>query len=564
MQVCLFRNFKRSSDKLRRSAVVMVLLGFSFTSIAQFISNEALRNNLRDAQLLGNFRSGTSFAVNPNRVALRDFDSLLGQNAGHFIVNNKQHSFEAGFLPLIVNQQYNSQLPWGWNDGAMIPARGVQALLSAGVYANIGKHISLQFAPEYVYAENKYFDQFYQQLGDRVWASYYRFLNTSDIPERMGENAYSKFFAGQSSIRYNFKSYSVGISTENMWWGPGWKNALVMSTNAPGFLHATFNTTRPVRTSIGTFEGQVIAGKLEESGVLPPRIYSVYNNAFLYQPKNNEWRYITGLVLNWQPKWLPNLYLGIAKASYLYHTNISSPLDILPLQGFFGGQRTQAERSGKKASMGSLFARYVMPAEKAELYMELGTKDFSLMPWHLIQAGDYRRAYVAGFRKLFNSRRDAHIQVAGELTQLQAPTADLIMNPDSWYTHPIVRQGYTNMGQVIGSGIGPGSNSQAIEISWIRGVKRLGLEFERVRYNSDFYYYAFQYLQDFRRHWIDLSTTVHADWNTKNLFLSAQLSIVRSYNYKWLIIELPANRNFFVPGNEYLNVSARINAAYRF
>ncbi|MBD4097500.1 hypothetical protein GUH75_11095, partial [Xanthomonas citri pv. citri] len=81
---------------------------------------------------------------------------------------------------------------------------------------------------------------------------------------------------------------------------------------------ATINTIRPLHTGIGDFEGQIIAGKLDGSNVLPPRTYSVYNGQFLYQPKNDEWRYLAGMVLTWRPKWTPNLFLGFAKASYLY------------------------------------------------------------------------------------------------------------------------------------------------------------------------------------------------------------------------------------------------------
>lgn len=537
---------------------------------AQTFSNDVLRNNLRNLQLTDGYKKNSSYSVNMNQVALEDIDSFLADKGKRLKYAFKGSGISAGFLPVTFLTKYNSKLPYGWNDGGMIPANGLQTMLSAGAYVNIGKHISVQMAPEWVYADNKPFDQFYAQLGTSVWTSYYRFLNTSDIPEKMGEGSYQKLFPGQSSLRYNFKAFSAGISTENMWWGPGWKNALVMTNNAPGFLHFTFNTTRPFVTGIGSFEGQIIGGKLAESGFLPPRIYSIdASGNFLYQPKTQKWRYVTGMVLTWQPKWLPNLYLGLAKASYIYHSDISNPLDVLPLQGFFGRVRTEAERTQKKASLGSLFARYVLPGENAELYMEFGRKDISLMPWNFIQTEDYRRAYIAGLRKLFaTKKKGAYIQLATEFTQMQAPTAELIMDPDAWYTHRHVRQGYTHMGQPLGAGIGPGSNSQALEISWVKGLKRVGIQFERIRYNSDFYYYAFEFVKDFRRHWVDISSTFHADWNIKNLFFSAQLAVVRSYNYKWLIVEtIPLGApgyNYFVPGNEFLNLSGRLSATYRF
>ena len=544
-------------NKAGLSFLFCLLVG---NSVAQTISNDRLKEIFRNQQLIGTYRTTSSLSVNANQIHLSEFDSALGSNPVSLIKNNRLH---LQLVPVSLVQQYNSQLPYDWNLGSMIPAKGYQLMASVGFHATIGKHISIQLAPEFVNAVNKDFEGFSSQLNDRAWADRYRFWNTIDIPERFGSGAYTKTFAGQSYIRYNTRSLSFGISTENLWWGPGYRNSLIMSTNAPGFLHATINTIKPIVTSIGSFEGQIIGGQLKSSGFLPPRPYTVNSYNFVYQPKLEKDRYIAGMVLTWNPKWTPGLYLGVSKASYLYTSDISNPLDVLPFQGFFGRARTKAEKNGTKASLGSLFIRYVMPSEQAELYIEYGRKDFSLMPWNILQSDAYRRAYVAGFRKIFNTRKDAHIQLVAELTQMQAPTAELIRDPDSWYSHRYVRQGYTNMGKPLGAGIGPGSNSQTLEIAWVKGLKKIGIQFERVRYNSDYYYYAFEYITDFRRHWIDISTTFKADWNFKNLMLSAQLGIIRSYNYQWLIVQVdPAD--FFAPGNEFLNIAPKINLTYRF
>lgn len=546
---------------MNKAGLSFLFIMIAGNSIAQTISNDRLKEIFRNQQLMGTYRPTSSLSVNANQVSLTELDSALESNP---VPISKNNSFKLQFVPATLIQQYNSQLPYDWNQGSMIPSKGYQVMASVGMHAAIGKHISIQFAPEFVYAANPDFEGFSSQLNDRAWADRYRFWNTSDIPERFGTGGYTKAFAGQSYIRYNTRSISFGISTENLWWGPGYRNSLIMSTNAPGFLHATINTIKPIVTGIGHFEGQIIGGQLKSSGFLPPRIYSVYNYASVYQPKLEKDRYIAGMVLTWNPKWTPGLYLGISKASYLYTSDISNPLDVLPLQGFFGDSVTQTEKDGTKASMGSLFVRYVMPSEQAELYMEYGRKDVSLMPWNILQSDPYRRAYVAGFRKIFNTKKtDEHIQLAIELTQMQAPTAELIRDPDSWYTHRYVRQGYTNMGKSLGAGIGPGSNSQTLEIAWIKGLKKIGIQFERVRYNSDYYYYAFEYIGDFRRHWIDISTTFKADWNFKNLLLSAQLGIIRSYNYQWLIVQVDPT-DFFAPGNEFLNIAPKLNLTYRF
>jgi hypothetical protein len=48
--------------------------------------------------------------------------------------------------------------------------------------------------------------------------------------------------------------FSFGVSNENIWWGPGQRNALMFTNNAAGFMHAYFQTNKPIKTKIGNFE----------------------------------------------------------------------------------------------------------------------------------------------------------------------------------------------------------------------------------------------------------------------------------------------------------------------
>lgn len=534
----------------------------SFTAMGQQVSDDRLKELVRIQQLLQNNApsySTPSLLVNPNQVSTHIFDSLAAMPA-NYLLNRK--AVKIRMMPLGYIQQATSILPYDINGGSMLPARGDQLLASAGFHASIGKRIQIQIAPEWVMAANKNYEGFSQQLGNRAWADRYRFWNTIDIPEQFGHGSINQLLPGQSFIKYQINKISVGISTQNLWWGPGNKNALIMSTNAPGFLHWSVETNQPIQTNIGAFEGQIIGGELTNSGIEPPRTNSVYNGSFVYQPKRNATRYMSGMMLSWRPKWTPNLYLGFAKSSYLYSADITSPIDYFPLQGFFGKSITNTEKSNQKASMGSLFIRYLMPKDNAELYLEYGRKEQMLTPLDFITSDAFRRAYIVGFRKLFPTKNNAHFLFAAELTQMQAQTAEFIRKPDSWYSHEYVREGYTNRGRSMGAGIGPGSNSQTFEIAWVKGLKRIGLQFERLRHNSDFYYYAFEYTNEFRRHWIDLSTNLKVDWHFKNLFLSGQFGLIRSYNYKWLIIQVDPN-NFFAPGNEILNVAGKLSLKYR-
>ena len=57
-------------------------------------------------------------------------------------------------LPVSVTIGYNTHHPFGWNDGAMIPAKGLQTLISGGLLWKVGK-FSLQLMPQLVYSSNQ-------------------------------------------------------------------------------------------------------------------------------------------------------------------------------------------------------------------------------------------------------------------------------------------------------------------------------------------------------------------------------------------------------------------------
>src|SRR5690606_5465540 len=130
-----------------------------------------------------------------------------------------------------------------------------------------------------------------------------------------------------------------------------------------------------------------------------------------------------------------------------------------------------------RAVYASIFARRVMPKGDTEIYVEYGRTD---PPWDqrdLLVEVDHSRAYVVGFRKLVppNVAKGDVIQVEAEATQMEKSRTQNVRNSPSWYTDYRVRHGYTNQGQVLGAGIGPGSNIQSIGISWLRDLKQVGL-----------------------------------------------------------------------------------------
>ena len=89
-----------------------------------------------------------------------------------------------------------------------------------------------------------------------------------------------------------------------------------------------------------------------------------------------------------------------------------------------------------------------------------------------------------------------------------------------------------------------------MDISWVKGITKIGVMFERVVHNNVFYYYAFANPPDVTRHWIDLATTFHADWQYKRFLFSSEMGLIRSLNYQWW--EIPY-AGYFEHGYDFLN-----------
>jgi len=585
----IFKNNEMRKKYLLFLILLMAIqIGVNFNLKAQSlpVGIPGLEDAYRRAQLLGLVDSSTSFCARPFFPTL-SLQTKDGFDPFNTLDSNRFTKFNGIFklggdkiliklLPVTMINQYNSKHPEGLNDGAMIPSRGFQTMISAGVYAQYGP-LSIQLRPEIVSAANQDYEGFPHRTDPAVdahlwYEMYYSNFNRIDLPERFGEKSYNRIFWGQSSIRLTNGPISLGVSTENLWWGPGLRNSLVMTNNAPGFTHFTFNTVKPIKTYIGSFEGQIIAGRLNNSGFYPPDTTLNYQGGpQFYQAKPNDWRYINGIVLSYQPKWVPGLFLGGTRTFQVYEKSMGNSLgnmnigDILPIFTTFaaGKYKDGVLQARKREQLMSFFMRWVWLKANGEVYFEYGRKDYFWNIQDLEVEPSYSGAYILGFRKLmpFLSRKNEYIQVTLELTQLAMSPTTTNRNGTSWYLSDIVKAGYTNQGQLLGAGIGPGSNSQTLNVSWVKGVKQLGIQLERFVHNNDYQHFP---IGDIRNHWVDLSATINGNWDYKNLVFSATLGFVNSLNYEWLFDAPPPPAFFTTKGNDVFNLHSQFGLTYRF
>ncbi|MDP3769117.1 MAG: capsule assembly Wzi family protein, partial [Dehalococcoidia bacterium] len=203
-----------------------------------------------------------------------------------------------------VRSVWNSAIAFSLNDGAMWAGHGASVLVRAGVRAGFGP-VQIVLAPELTYSENRPFEVLPgREPGRSTYSSPWHIgTESADLPLRLGDQPWRIVGLGQSSLTVSTGPVAVGASTENQWWGPGIRNAIVMSNNAPGIPHLFLRTTRPLRTPLGALEARWIIGGLTES---------LYFDTLA----SNDLRSLSGLVMTLRPGGARGLTVGVARTVY--------------------------------------------------------------------------------------------------------------------------------------------------------------------------------------------------------------------------------------------------------
>jgi hypothetical protein len=557
--------------------VLTMILSASILCVSKLYSQSLpvgtpiLDDYYRRAQLLGKIDSNLSFSVKPllfrsGLLTRNVFDPDSSTTSSAIYFNGKNGVFQ--ILPLSWQQQFNSDHPYGWNDGPMIPAKGYQTILSGGFYLKYGP-LSIQLRPEYVYAANTAFNGFAPGHTDQDLVGYYTFHNMIDWPERYGNQAYKKGFLGQSSIRLTFGPVSIGLSNENLWWGPGISNALVITNNAAGFKHITINTVKPIQTKIGFIEGQVIAGHLNNSGYPPLLTTNLSDGTDLYNVKRDNWRYFTGFNINYHPKWISGLTIGIIRTFNAYYDDVKTG-GFKAYVPFFTSYTKQSINNGTGDSfprdqITSLYGRWLFKKAQAEVYLEYGLEDNLYNLADLTQSPEHSRAYIFGFRKMLQlgSNSNKHLLFSTEITQTSQHTERSIREVGLWYVNYQLLHGHTNDGQTLGAGTGTGGNIQSLDLSWVSGLKKIGLGFERYEHDVDFAEISYPEINGNSRNWVDIAVNLHGEWNYKNFLLSVKLQQIKSFNYEWILKDYNPNQ-YYIPHNDVYNFHGELGITYRF
>ncbi len=495
---------------------------------------------LREMSLTKEKKIDFSFNIRPiDSRFIDDYDNYKK------IISNKKENILIKTLGIDYFIEYNSKTPYNRNNGTMIPNRGYQHIISPGVFIKIGP-LNIQLKPEHHFSENKSFDGFWDGHYPIIWKERYKLWNRIDMPVRHGEKNHNKTTIGQSSVSLEFKNLSIGFSNENLWWGPSIRNSIMMSNHASGFKHISFKTLKPFNTFIGNFEWQIVSGRLENSGHEPPRTDYEYAGRKLFIDKinqrgnPNDWRYFQGLVLSYSPKWIHGLSLGFIRWVQMYSALLEGryfwidgdPTYFPIFQNLFRKSDVYADYEAQTDQAAGIFMKWLWDESQTEVYFEYHFNDAKQNLRDLLLDTDHSRAATIGIQKVFNINKNK-LLFNWEWTQMEQNATRLIRNAGSWYEHSFVFDGYTNKGEVLGSSIGPGSNSHYLSLSLLKNKKRIGLGFEVIDHDNDFYHNAFSSARDPRRYWKDFNLHINYNKIFEKFSLSSNFVFIRSLNYQW-------------------------------
>ena len=431
-------------------------------SLLTLVGSEAV-DRLRSEQLLKGVASGQS-------LLLLSASGLTPSNA------DSTAGWRASRVSPQVLAVINSAIPFSQNYGALWAGTGLSTRTLIGLKLE-SAHARIILAPEIILSSNTDWvlrhDFYVPDLPpdrSKYDLPFYVGAYTIDQPLRFGNKSIQRIDPGETTAMLSSSRFAFGFSNENEWWGPGIRNAIVLSNNAPGFPHLFLRTARPLATHFGDVEMRWLVGGLKES----PYFDTV---------STNNVRSIASFAATLQTRWDPNLSFGLARSVYSTASGWSPVFwrwfDIL----------TQTSRTRfadvRKDQLFSLFARWVFPADGVELYTEWGRLELQPSLRDFLIAPNHTQGYTVGLQWRGGSWREGNFRIQGEITQLEQSATFRDRPVPSWYTSTRVIQGYTNRGEMLGASIGPGAQSQFAALDYLKSDWRIGTYAGRIRWNED-------------------------------------------------------------------------------
>jgi hypothetical protein len=376
-------------------------------------------------------------------------------------------------------------IPYSLNDGALWAGRGVSLSATGGWEATAGR-VRVILAPELLWIGNAHF-----RLADTgtvlapsipdgrsPYSSPWNGPpNSIDMPLRFGDQRIARLDPGQSSITVALGAVDAGFATENEWWGPGVRNALLLSDNAGGFPHLFVRSARPLDTPAGDVEFRYLLGGLSES-------------AYFDTVSTNDLRSYSAAAVTLQPRGVAGLTVGMGRAVYAVADGAAGGAGhALAVIGHVSDPDYAAATDsvlGGREQILSLFGRWAFPAAGFEIHAEVARAAFPRSMRDLLVSPGHSRGHTFGLQWASDALlRGGILRIQAEYTNVEQDPSRFYRPVGSFYTSARVPQGYTQRGQVLGAAIGPGASSQWLAFDYVAPEWSAGVSLERIRWNND-------------------------------------------------------------------------------
>jgi len=364
---------------------------------------------------------------------------------------------------------WNSTFPTSVNEGGLWQGVGFTPWFKSNIEGSLG-FIHARLGAKASYSQNADFPLGPSGLSDQPLASVDG--GYIDTPQRYGTAPFSLLSLDNWEISGTLGPFVASFSNQNLWFGPAVFNPLLLSSQAEGFPHIRLGI-EGLETPIGSFETQVVYGRLKTSSYWDPAV-------------DNGDRFFGGLFIGYKPSFFPQLTLGAGRTVFSYWNALDwqSPLILfVPSIDDSGLGSTFAYGTGESHQHVSITWRLQFPESGFETYGEWGKNDFSPLRLILLNP-DHMQAYTLGLKKTFGLPDRAVLGIGAELTTLNQSQESLInINGynwgGDWYSHWAIHEGYTNNGQVLGASIGNGSAAQILYMDLYGRQGHVGIELRR-------------------------------------------------------------------------------------
>jgi hypothetical protein len=211
----------------------------SRTTVLDFVTGSQFEDYLRVLQIAGLEPLGqwSIRGFSPRAISKR----AMADSVGPWVLQKNFRNVAIGPSSIGLGMTFNSAYPYGANDGPVWAGRGLTLVANAGISGRAGP-FWFALSPKVFYATNTAFELFDNQRSGALAYNNGPYPDVVDYPQRFGSGPYSRLDPDASSIRFDSRFLSVGVSTANEWIGPATEFPFLLGTNAPGFPHLFITT----------------------------------------------------------------------------------------------------------------------------------------------------------------------------------------------------------------------------------------------------------------------------------------------------------------------------------